>query len=200
MQSVAQKGCSLTIRSSRPRVVASAMCFTLRSHMSAAPPQGGLTQALGGRNAFVCLAFQCSLSQLRLTLLFGTLPAALLLQSSPSGALTHCVRCVDRLRERFLVAVSEPLLTLSLLTGSAESFRVRALAFPLRLSASTPGSGFNQRPPPPNNSFKPTPCRGVGYVLYATLARIRRPVTGRLNSGVRCLRNPTTGPTSYWSK
>jgi hypothetical protein len=36
----------LTIRSSRPRIVASAMCFTLRSHMSAAPPRGGLTQAL----------------------------------------------------------------------------------------------------------------------------------------------------------
>ena len=38
--------CHLTIRSSRPRVVASAMCFALRLHMSAAPPQGGLTQAL----------------------------------------------------------------------------------------------------------------------------------------------------------
>ena len=38
----------LTSRSSRPRVVASAMCFTLRSHMSAAPPQGGLTPALCG--------------------------------------------------------------------------------------------------------------------------------------------------------
>jgi hypothetical protein len=37
----------LTIRSSRPHVVASVMCFTLRLHMSAAPPQGGLTQALG---------------------------------------------------------------------------------------------------------------------------------------------------------
>ena len=37
---------------------------------------------------------------------------------------------------------------------------------------------------PPNNSFKPTPCRGVSCVLYATLARIRRPATGRLNSGV----------------
>jgi hypothetical protein len=37
----------LTIRSSRPHVVASAMCFTLRSHMSAAPPRVGLTQALG---------------------------------------------------------------------------------------------------------------------------------------------------------
>ena len=37
----------------------------------------------------------------------------------------------------------------------------------------------------PNNSFKPTPCRGVGHVLCATLARVRRPATGRLNSGVR---------------
>ena len=38
----------LTIRSSRPRVVASAVCFTLRLHTSAAPPRVGLTQALGG--------------------------------------------------------------------------------------------------------------------------------------------------------
>jgi hypothetical protein len=37
----------------------------------------------------------------------------------------------------------------------------------------------------PNNSFKPTPCRGVSRVLCATLARVRRPATGRLNSGVR---------------
>jgi hypothetical protein len=36
----------LTIRSSRPHVVASAMCFTLRLHMSAAPTRVGLTQAL----------------------------------------------------------------------------------------------------------------------------------------------------------
>ena len=40
----------------------------------------------------------------------------------------------------------------------------------------------------PNNSFKPTPCRGVGRVLYATLAHVRRPATGRLNSGVRPLK------------
>ena len=39
----------LTSRSSRPRVVASATCFTLRLHVSAAPPQGGLTPALGGK-------------------------------------------------------------------------------------------------------------------------------------------------------
>ena len=41
----------------------------------------------------------------------------------------------------------------------------------------------------PNNSFKPSPCRGVGRVLYATLARTRRPATGRLNSGVRRQKN-----------
>jgi hypothetical protein len=41
----------------------------------------------------------------------------------------------------------------------------------------------------PNNSFKPTPHRGVGHVLYATLAHVRHPAAGRLNSGVRRLVN-----------
>ena len=58
---------------------------------------------------------------------------------------------------------------------------VRASVFgQLVRSSASPASG------PPNKSFKPTPCRGIGCVLYATLARIRRPATGRLNSGVRC--------------
>ena len=30
-----------------------------------------------------------------------------------------------------------------------------------------------------------TSCRGISRVLYATLAHVRRPATGRLNSGVR---------------
>ena len=47
----------------------------------------------------------------------------------------------------------------------------------------------------PNNSFKPTPCRGVGHVLYATLAHVRRPATGRLNSGVRPLTKAPNQPT-----
>jgi hypothetical protein len=90
----------LTSRSSRPRVVAAAMCFALRLHMSAAPPQGGLTQALGGRKAFAGFASQCSFSHLRSALLFVLFPAALLLRSSLSGALTHCRRRVGRLRKR----------------------------------------------------------------------------------------------------
>ena len=37
--------------------MASAVCFTLRLHTPAAPPEGGLTQALGGRKAFCnCVA------------------------------------------------------------------------------------------------------------------------------------------------
>ena len=74
---------------------------------------------------------------------------------------------------------------LSFLTGPAESSQVRVRAFPLLFSASTSGLGAHRHPPPPNNSFKPTPCRGIGHVLYATLAHVRRPDTGRLNSGVR---------------
>jgi hypothetical protein len=56
-------------------------------------------------------------------------------------------------------------------------------------SARASGFDLHRRPPPPNNSFKPTPCRGVGHVLYATLAHVRRPATGRLNSGVRRQKN-----------
>ena len=62
---------------------------------------------------------------------------------------------------------------------------MRVQVFQLRLSASASGSDLHRRPPPPNNSFKPTPCRGVGRVLCATLAHVCRPATGRLNSGVR---------------
>jgi hypothetical protein len=40
----------LTIRSSRPHVVAPAACFALRLHASAAPPRVGLTQALGAKD------------------------------------------------------------------------------------------------------------------------------------------------------
>ena len=46
-------------------------------------------------------------------------------------------------------------------------------------SLASPGFGWSH-----NSSSKPTPCRGVGHVLYATLARVRHPATGRLNSGV----------------
>ena len=159
--------------------------FALRLHVSAAPPRVGLTQALGGRKAFDGFAFQCSFSRLRLALLFGLYLAALLLRSSPSGALTHPMRCVGRLRKRCLVSAGPPLLTLSFLTGPAESSRVRVRAFTLRLSASAPGFDLPRHPPPPNNSFKPTPCRGTGRVLCATLAHVRRPATGRLNSSVR---------------
>ena len=44
-------------------------------------------------------------------------------------------------------------------------FPGRARVFSLRLSVSTLGLQVRWHPPPPNNSFKPTPCRGVGHVL-----------------------------------
>ena len=68
-------------------------------HAVATPLRGGLTQALGGRKAFGGFAFQCFLSQLRLTLLFGQVVGTLLLRPSSSGALTHRMRCVGLLRK-----------------------------------------------------------------------------------------------------
>ena len=82
-------------------------------------------------------------------------------------------------------AVCVPRLKRSLRRHPAESSWVRVRAFPLRLSASASGPGSHRHPPPPNNSFKPTQCRGVSHVLCATLARVCRPATGRLNSSVR---------------
>jgi hypothetical protein len=61
----------LTIRSSRPRVVASAVCFALRLHTSAAPPQGGLTQALGGEKLSVVVLLAAPVRWLRFAMLFG---------------------------------------------------------------------------------------------------------------------------------
>ena len=69
-------------------------------HAVATPPWGGLTPALGGRKAFGGFSSQCSFSRLRLALLFGLLPAALLLRSSPSDALIHHVSYLGRLRKR----------------------------------------------------------------------------------------------------
>ena len=89
----------LTSRSSRPRVVASAVCFTLRLHMSAAPPQGGLTQALGGKKRSVVLSSVPAIDRLRLAVLFGQIFGTLPLRLSPQGALTHCMRRVGRLQK-----------------------------------------------------------------------------------------------------
>ena len=104
---------------------------------------------------------------------------------SSSGALKHRMRCVGRLRKRCLVGASVPRLIRSLRLHPTDSSQVRAQAFPLRLSASAPGLDSHRHPPPPNNSFKPTPHRGVNSVLCATLARCCRPAVGRLNSSVR---------------
>ena len=96
----------LTIRSSRPHVVASAMCFALRSHMSAAPPRGGLTQALGGSNPYAVhrdrLA-RCS-GHFRSAAVFNRYAhwrqCLCIASASSQGALTYLMRCACPLRQR----------------------------------------------------------------------------------------------------
>ena len=80
--------------------------------------------------------------------------------------------------------VSLPTLTRSLRLHPAESSRVRVRAFPLRLSAAVPGFLLHRHPPPPNNSFKPTPCRGVNSVLCATLHAVATPPRGGLTQAL----------------
>jgi hypothetical protein len=122
--------------------------------------------------------------RLRSALLFGRFLVALLLRSSPLCALTLRMRRVARLRK--LRSSSECSRRLSRCFGhgrlkvrGARSI-IRSSVFGQLVRSSAPlASG------PPNKSFKPTPCRGGSHVLCATLARVRRPATGRLNSGVR---------------
>ena len=91
---------------------------------------------------------------------------------SPASVTLICFRSVRRLQMRSLRR--RP----GIVRGTRSGLSTSAFGNCARASFS-PGSFA------PNKSFKPTPCRGVGHVLYATLAHVRRPATGRLNSGVR---------------
>ena len=108
----------------------------------------------------------------------------MLLRSSSCGALTHRMRCVGRLRKRSLASSRPPLLTRSLRTHPVEGSPVRVRAFPLRFSVSVLGFRSCQHPPPPNNSFKPTPHRGVNSVLCATLHAVATPLRGGLTQAL----------------
>ena len=119
----------LTSRSSRPRIVASAACFTLRLHASAAPPRGGLTQALGGSNP-------CAVHRDRLARCSGHFHAVAVFNCcacsvrqscnasvSSYGALTLHMRCVHRLRNQRASSVSFPTPDPLLRRRPAGSFR-----------------------------------------------------------------------------
>ena len=110
----------LTIRSSRPHVVASAMCFTLRLHTSAAPPRVGLTQALGGRKAFCeCAAHRLdSPASVRASFRTDCRRVATSSKSAGRAHTSHALRSPASAS-----ALSFGLRMLSLLTGPAESSR-----------------------------------------------------------------------------
>ena len=89
----------LTSRSSRRRVVASLKLLGLRAIL--APTRRvrrGLTPALGGEKRFVVVPPAPAIHRLRLAVLFGHIFGTLPLRLSPQGALTVCMRCVQRLR------------------------------------------------------------------------------------------------------
>ena len=154
----------LTIRSSRPRVVASATCFALRLHVSTAPPQGGLTPALGGRKHFAVFLVAAAVHPLRPELPSGKILGSLPLRSSPPGALTCCTRCACQLRKLWLAFCLFDRFRYGcfgdyswIVRGARSSVMVSA--FGKFAKASPSPASF-----PPNKSFKPTPCRGVGLV------------------------------------
>ena len=126
--------------------------------------------------------------RLRSALLFGRFVGMSLLRLRPQCALTIRMRRVAWLRKQRSSSASFPYLAGGfghgrLIVCGARSIIRSSVFGQLVRSSASPASG------PPNKSFKPTPCRGVCHVLYATLAHVRRPATGRLNSGVRRQKN-----------
>ena len=137
----------LTIRSSRPHVVASAACFTLRLHASAAPPQVGLTQALGGRKAFC----KCAAHRLDSPASVGSARRTgyrRVSASFKSAGRAHNFTCALRL------PASEAAFGVCSFSGAGPApsetaggkFAGRAYALRLRLSASPPGLQVRRHP------------------------------------------------------
>ena len=117
--------------------MASAACFALRLHASAAPPRVGLTQALGGRKAFCCCVVRNCGSSASACSALRTVSRRVATSVKSLGALTHRKRHVHRLRKHRSLSSSSRLCMLPLLTGPAESSRgaLRHLGFGLSASA-----------------------------------------------------------------
>ena len=148
------------------------------------PAAGRLNSGGRRQKAFSSCIVGAATCRLRSALLSGRFLGPFLLRSSPLCALRLGMRCVGRLRERRSSSAGLPCLIHCFGHGQRRVRKARSIVrssvFGQRVRSSALLGSV-----PPNNSFKPTPCRGVGHVLYATLAHVRRPATGRLNSGVR---------------
>ncbi len=148
------------------------------------PAAGRLNSGVRRQKAFSSCIVEGATCRLRSALLFGQFLGASLLRSSPLCALTHRMRCVGRLRKQRSSSVGSQRLRRGFGHGRRRVRKARS-TFRSSVFGQHVRSLASRGSVPPNKSFKPTPCRGVGHVLYATLAHVRRPATGRLNSSVR---------------
>jgi hypothetical protein len=140
------------------------MCYALRLHMSAAPPRVGLTQALGGRKAVCSFVVRGGGSSASVGVALRTQLGAFFFDRVRL-ARSHiaCVAFAGFGNSGWLmVGLFAPDTVASVTPGGEFSGRARAPG--LRFSASASGLGSHRHPSPPNNSFKPTPHRGVGHV------------------------------------
>jgi hypothetical protein len=175
----------LTIRSSRPRIVASATC--LRYASTRPPPRcgGGLTQALGGQKHSVVVLLAAAVVSLRSAWLFGHVLGASLLRSRSSGALKRHKRCARRLRNHRSTYGRHVRPRCGHFGDDRRTVRlarsgIRASVFVLFVMASLSPASFA-----PNQSFKPTPSLGfVETCRSASNTGSHLPRSARLNSGV----------------
>ena len=150
------------------------------------PATGRLNSGVRRQKAFGSRIVGTPTYRLRSALLFGRFLGALLLRSSLWCALTRRMRFVGRLRKRRLSSSGFPRLNRGFGHGRLRVHKARSIVWASVFGQLVRSSAFRGSVTP-NKSFKPTPCRGGSHVLCATLARVRRPATGRLNSGVSCL-------------
>jgi hypothetical protein len=174
----------LTVRSSRPRIVASAVCFALRLHTSAAPPRGGLTQALGAEETFCRCVVRASVLSGSFAALFGIFLGAFGLRSlcsARSGVVNLFFMASVGRHSCCCVGASGCFVRQCgcQCAGRARFSRLRSFGNGTWASLF---SGSHA----PNNSFKPTPY--LGFVETSRLASNTGPSlprSARLNSGVR---------------
>ena len=150
--------------------MASATCIALRLHVSAAPPRVGLTQALAPMKAMPRSSRSRRLRKKLRVDEFQQFGFWVEFQLS-SRLTTH--QTIQFWDSFITEAVEANLLTYG---GSEIGFVVPEGNFSATES--------HRHPPPPNNSFKPTPRRGVNSVLCATLHAVATPLRGGLTQAL----------------
>jgi hypothetical protein len=164
--------------------VVSTACYALRLHAVATPLWGGLTLALGGRKAFGSCVCRNGDSSASVDIALRT-SCRRVATSFESVERAHTSRALSCSASETMIGLRSVCRSRCGRFGNIQLIVLWcAQATRLRFSASPSWLHSRQHPPPPNNSFKPTPHRGVNSVLCATLHAVATPMRGGLTQAL----------------